>query len=662
MHSRLKPDRRDELPDRSAGYDLLAAATVALLPHVARFPWWLTPGLAALFVWRFLMLRRGWPAPGRWLRVTLTALFALVVYRHYGTIFGRDAGSALLAAMLALKFLELRRLRDYMLSVFLIYFLIVVGFLYSQEPWLVLYLLAVFIATTMTLVRLALPGIGHRRAMRLASVLFAQALPLMLVMHLLFPRIQGALWGLPQDAYAGMTGMSEEMHPGSINELSLSDEVAFRAYFNAGSPAPADLYWRTLVLTHTDGRTWTRGPRGRTPPTLQPDGPALAYTLVVQPSNKPWLPALELPARPPAGVALRSGFVLEDAQPIRERKSFDLIAYPRYRALRLDETERRAALELSPQTSSRVRALADTLRAGHDDAATVRAILQYFHAEKFSYTLTPPLLGADPVDEFLFDSRRGFCEHYATAFVVLARAAGIPARVVAGYQGGEFNPAGRYYIVRQSDAHAWAEVWLADRGWTRADPTAAVSPERIEYGAEVLRRLLGRGVQLDNLPPGALDLRWFERIQRDTRLALDAVRSSWQRWVLGYNTDRQREFLAALGLGEFGAARLVGMLAGIVALILAGYLVYNRPRSPRLDPAQRAYLDFCRKLARAGLVRRPHEGPKDFAARCARQLPGSSADIAAISDLYGRLRYGREDGPEVLRDFIRQSRRFRISA
>jgi transglutaminase-like putative cysteine protease len=498
--------------------------------------------------------------------------------------------------------------------------------------------------------------------MRLAFLLFAQAVPLMLVMHLLFPRIQGALWGLPQDAYAGMTGMSEEMHPGSINELSLSDEVAFRAYFNAGPPAPADLYWRVLVLTRTDGRNWTRDIDARASPAPQPDGPALAYTLVVEPSNKPWLPALELPARPPAGVTTRSGFALETAQPIRERQTYDLRAYPHYRALKSDPNERRDALALPLQTSARVRDLAAGLRAGHDDAATARAILQYFYAQNFSYTLTPPLLGADPVDEFLFETRRGFCEHYATAFVVLARAAGIPARVVAGYQGGEFNPAGRYYIVRQSDAHAWVELWLAGRGWTRADPTAAVSPERIEYGAEVLRRLLGRGVQLGNLPPGALDLRWFERVGRDARLALDTVRSGWQRWVLGYNTERQREFLAALGLGEFGAARLIGVLAGIVALILAGYLVYNRPRSPRLDPAQRAYRDFCRKLARAGLVRRPHEGPRDFATRCARRLPGSSANIGAISELYGRLRYGDENRPEELRDFIQQVRHFHVSA
>lgn len=661
MSSHPRPDRRDELPARSTGYDLLVAAAVALLPHLARFPWWLTPALAALFTWRILMLRRGWPAPGRWLRVALTALFALLVYRHYGTIFGRDAGSALLAVMLALKFLELRRLRDYMLSVFLVYFLIVVGFLYSQEPWLVLYLLAVFITTTMTLVRLALPGLGHRHAMRLTFLLFVQALPLMLVMHLLFPRIQGALWGLPQDAYAGMTGMSEKMRPGSINELSLSEEVAFRAYFNTEPPPPATLYWRTMVLTDTDGQTWTRATNARASPEFQPDGPALAYTLVVEPSNKPWLPALELPARAPARVAMRSGFTLEAAQPIRERKTFDLVAYPRYRALRIDAPERRAALALPPQTSGRVRALADALRAGRDDVATVRSILQYFHAQNFSYTLTPPLLGADPVDEFLFETRRGFCEHYAAAFVVLARAAGIPARVVAGYQGGEFNPAGRYYIVRQSDAHAWAEIWLAGRGWTRVDPTAAVSPERIEYGAEVLRRLLGRGVPLGNLPPGALDLRWFERIHRDTRLALDTVRSGWQRWVLGYNPERQHEFLAALGLGEFGAARLVGILAGVVALILAGYLIYNRPRPPRLDPTQRAYRIFCRKLERIELIRLVHEGPRDFAARCAHRRPDLSRDISLITDLYARLRYGEDVRPEVLRDFVRQVRRFRVS-
>ncbi len=642
-----------EQPERAAGYGLLASAVVALAPLVAGWPWWLTAALALLFGWRFLMLRRGWPAPGGLLRVVLMVLLVALVWRQYGTIFGRDAGSGLLALLIALKFLELRRLRDYMIVVFLIYFLIVVGFLYSQAPWLVLYLLAVLVATTATLVRLAVPGLHGRRATRLALVLLAQALPLMLAMHLLFPRLPGSLWGMPQDAYAGLTGLSEEMQPGSINELSMSDEIAFRAEFPAARPQAAELYWRALVLTRTDGRRWSRVLEPVVQLQRTDDGSALPYTLALEPSNKPWLPALELPARVPAGAQLRASFVLEAPQPVRTRLLLSMSAATRDRLPDPSPGERVAALAL-PTISARVATLAADLRAGRSDADTARAALDYFRNQDFYYTLTPPLLGDDPVDEFLFESRRGFCEHYAAAFVTLMRAAAIPARVVTGYQGGEYNPAGRYYIVRQSDAHAWAEVWLAGQGWTRADPTAAIAPERIEFGAEALRRLLARGARTGQLPAEgvrqALALGWAEGVWRDARLAFDAVQNGWQRWVLGYDLRRQRELLAALGLGGLNAARLLGVLALIVALLFGAYLIVTRPRAPSLDPVSRTYRKFCRRLARLGLVRAPHEGALDYAERSAAARPDLAAELRTISNEYLQLRYrGRGDTQAFVR-------------
>ena len=648
-----------EQPERAAGYGLLASAVVALAPLVAGWPWWLTAALGLLFGWRFLMLRRGWPAPGGLLRVVLMVLLVALVWRQYGTIFGRDAGSGLLALMLALKFLELRRLRDYMIAVFLIYFLILVGFLYSQAPWLVLYLLAVFVATTATLVRLAVPGLRGRRATRLALVLLVQALPLMLAMHLLFPRLPGPLWGLPQDAYTGLTGLSEEMQPGSINELSQSDEIAFRAEFPGARPRPAELYWRALVLTRTDGRRWTRAPEPVVQLRRAADSTALLYTLTLEPSNKPWLPALELPARVPAGARLRTSFVLEAPQPVRTRMLIEMSADTRHRLPDPDPGERAATLAL-PAVSARVAALARELRAGRGDTETALAALGHFREQDFYYTLTPPLLGDDPVDEFLFESRRGFCEHYAAAFVTLMRAAGIPARIVTGYQGGEYNPNGRYFIVRQSDAHAWAEVWLAGRGWTRADPTAAIAPERIEYGAEALRRLLAGGTRPGQLPAEgvrqALALGWLEGVQRQARLAFDAVQNGWQRWVLGYDLRRQRELLAAIGLGGLNAARLLGVLALIVALLFGAYLMVTRQRAPRLDPVQRAYRRFCRRLAGVGLARAPHEGARDYAERSAAARPDLAAELRAISAEYLQLRY-REHGDAQA--FVRRVAGFR---
>jgi len=655
-----RPDHATGQPDRAAGYGLLASAALTLLPHLLRWPVWLPPLLALLFAWRFFMLRRGWPVPGMVLRFALTVLVTVLVFWHFGTILGRDAGSALLAALLALKLLELRRLRDYMVSVFLMYFLILVGFLYSQDPWLVLYLVAVTSATTATLVRLALPGISGRQATQLALRLLAQALPLMLVLYLLFPRLQGALWGMPQDAYAGLTGLSEEMRPGDVRELTLSDDVAFRAYFPDKTPLAADLYWRAIVLGHFDGRTWSRGHEFKTTLPIVGNRSLYLYSMTIEPSNRPWLPALEWPTHQPPRTRLRTGAVLEWRQPVRERLVVDMSAIPGNTQVTSSLAERQAAL-LLPPTSTRVQELAAQLSNGRSDRGTLQAALTYFHEQEFHYTLAPPSLGDDPVDEFLFETRRGFCEHYASAFVVLLRAAGIPARVVTGYQGGEFNPAGRYFIVRQLDAHAWAEAWIPGEGWVRADPTAAVAPERIEFGADALRRLLSRGATLGRLAPGSLDLDWLDRVRRDTRLTIDLFQSTWSRWVLGYNADRQREFLAAMGLEGFSAARLMGLLALVVALLFASYLLATRPRRPRLDPVQRAYLRFCRKLARAGLVRAPHEGPLSFAARCARQRPDLSEDVQAITERYISLRYGNRDNVSPAKDFTLQVARFRTS-
>ena len=648
----MKKTRPTEpLPARASGYWLLGAAVIVLLPHLERFPLWLTAVLAALFSWYFLLLRRAWPVPNRWLRLALTLLLAFLIFRQYGTLFGRDAGSALLAVMLALKFLELRRLRDYLLSVFLIYFLIVIGFLYSQALWLVLYLVGVFVVSTATLIRLAVPGSDTRYTLRLAGLLMLQALPLMLAMHILFPRIQGSLWGLPQDAYAGLTGLSDTMQPGSINQLSLSEAVAFRAQFTGNAPARAQLYWRALILWTSDGIHWTRAAEPRRSTAYQPIGPPLTYTVTLEASNKPWLPALDLPSRAPPDGRWRAGFVFEAAQPVRERLRYALVSHPRYRTGALTADERRAGLQLPERLSARLQQLAAAWRAeARDDAAVVAAALRHFRSEAFYYTLQPPLLGDDPMDEFLFEVRRGFCEHYAAAFVMLMRSAGVPARIVTGYQGGEFNPTGNYYIVRQSDAHAWAEVWLADAGWTRVDPTAAIAPERIEYGADGLRRLLARGALLGGLRAdtvrGLLSLTWLEQARQQTRLSWDAVNTTWQRWVLDYGRDRQQELLARLGLRGATPYIMVGLLAAIVIILLIAYALSGRRRAPGHDPVRRAYLDFCRKLARVGVVRAASEGAAAFAERSATLLPQSAPLIHDISNLYIRLRYGElsEDG------------------
>jgi len=635
-------------PDREAFYWLYLTAVCAVLPAVAQLPLWLVAAFSLSLGWRFASDHRGWRRPGRALRTLLLIAIVIAVYRQYGSVLGREPGVALLVGLLGLKFLEIRTLRDYLLSVFLFYLVLLGAYLQEQALWLGAWTLLTVSISLVAMIHVVQPrGLATRAKLRHAGVLVAKALPLMLVAYLLFPRIQGTLWGLPVDAHAGLTGLSEIMRPGSINSLSESTAPAFRVTFEGAMPSPRDLYWRSLVLTDTDGRNWSRPRRASADAdeSFEGLGEPVRYTVTLEPSDKPWMPALDLPAEIPAEGRARNGYTLEFRASMRERQTYTLSSYPRYRTPPLEPEERAANLQLPEETSPRARALAERWRhESTEPLAVARAALAHFRQENFVYTLKPPLLGADPVDEFLFDTRRGFCEHYTAAFVTLLRAAGVPARIVNGYQGGEVNAAGNYLIVRQSDAHAWAEIWVPGDGWVRVDPTNAVAPERIEIGSDALRRLAERGVVPGSLAPAAvlkaIELSGLDRVFLHTRLYWDLANLSWYRWVVGYSKQRQERFLTGLGFGEISWEKLLTALGvGGLAILLA-YLVWQwRPR-PERDPVQVQYLRFCRKLARTGLVRAAHEGPLDFARRATLVRADLAPAIGDITRLYLKLRYG----------------------
>ncbi len=634
-------------PDRQAFYWLYLTAACAVAPVAFELPLWLLLVFLLGLGWRYACDHRGWRHPGRTVRAALLVLVVAAVYLHYGTVLGRNAGVALLVSLLGLKFLEIRTLRDYLLSVFLFYLVLLGAYLHEQAVWLGAWTLLTVVVSLVAMIHVIQPqGLNVRAKFRQAGVLVIKALPLMLIAYLLFPRIQGTLWGLPADAHSGISGLSEVMRPGSINSLSESTVPAFRVAFEGPMPALRDLYWRGLVLTETDGRSWFR-PASNDADTepFEPVGDPVRYTVTLEPSNKPWMPALDLPAEVPDNAHERAGYTLEFHAPVRERQTYVLSSYPRFRTPALGPDERAVNLRLPEETSSRVRALADRLRREQPTATAIaQSALAYFRRENFFYTLKPPLLGDDPVDEFLFVTRRGFCEHYASAFVTLMRAAGVPARIVNGYQGGEVNAAGNYLIVRQSDAHAWAEVWVPGSGWTRVDPTNAVAPERVEIGSDALRRLAARGVAPGSLAPAAvlkaIELGGLDRALLYTRLYWDLANLSWYRWVVGYGKQRQERFLGGLGLGGISWDKLLLVLGSGVLLILLGYLVWQwRPRPVR-EPVLGPYLRFCRKLARAGVVRAPHEGPLDFARRASDARADLAPAIGNITRLYLKLRYG----------------------
>jgi len=632
-------------------FGLIACILLVSAPHAEHLPLWVSTVCVALLAWRAYLTWGGYPLPARWLLLGITVACVLAIAINFRTLFGREVGVTLLILLATLKLLELKAVRDATVLIYLSCFIIITNFFYSQSIPTALFMLFTLLVIMATWVHMQTGDLALRPRLRIATVLLLQAIPLSLIIFVLFPRVQGPLWGMPQDAYAS-SGLSDTMAPGSMSKLSLSDAVAFRVVFNDTVPLREQMYWRGPVLWDYDGMTWTRGSNATLrPPTLSDTSLPVDYTVTLEPHNKRWLFALEMPARLSIPAELAPDFQLLSRAPVNARTRYNASSLLSYRA-NPDEPPQQLqrALTLPQGYNPQSRRLAAEWRA--QDAtpeAVVRTALAYFNQQGFEYTLEPPPLGLNGVDEFLFGTKKGFCEHYAGSFVVLMRAAGIPARVVTGYQGGEFNELGGYYIIRQADAHAWAEVWLRERGWVRVDPTAAISPERIQSG---LSSALPDNAALPFMarnPP-----EWL----RGLRLNWDALSNQWNQWVLGYNTERQFAFLTRMGMEDITWQKMaLNMLAGIALLVGVFTLVMLRRLAVRrTDAVQAAWLKVCRKLEKAGLPRAPHEGPMDYAARVAAAHPDLTEDIHDIAARYASLRYGGEaqqDGLPAFRDAVR---------
>lgn len=629
---------------RRQAWWLLATALAAFLPLTPQLPLWLSLTAGAAFVWRAALSWRQWRLPPRWLLVLLVIAGTVGVFMQYRTILGRTPGIALLVVFLGLKLLELRTARDAVATALLCYFLVLGQFLFTQTiPTALLACLTVLI-TTAALLAASDDRPQPLQQVRRAGLMLAQALPFMLLLFVLFPRVQGPLWGIPQDRFSAVSGLSDTMAPGSIAQLSQSDAIAFRVQFKGEVPSQSQLYWRGPVMPSFDGRSWRVAQNQGVYPEVPYAGigAPVDYEVTLEPHGKFWLFALELPATLPPESALTSDYQPIARQAVRNRMRYTQSAWPEAIAgLNEAPSILRSALALPKDGNPRMRAISASWRAQHGDdgAAILAAAENLFNRQLLIYTLNPPLLGADMVDEFLFDTKRGFCEHFAAAFVFALRAAGVPARVVAGYQGGEVNPVDGYLVVRQYDAHAWAEVWIAGRGWVRIDPTAISAPSRVNSS---LAAAVPAGEAIPFLARS--DLAWLKEL----RHRLDAVTNGWNQWVLGYNPQRQRDLLASLGLNEpdwRSMTAVLSVLCGIVMLGLTGWILRNRLR---VDPAFAAWRKFTARLARHGVAWQPWEGPRAFAVRAARQLPSRAEGIREIAELYARLRYGLAPQPSDL--------------
>ncbi|GAB4174667.1 MAG: DUF3488 and transglutaminase-like domain-containing protein [Wenzhouxiangellaceae bacterium] len=637
------------VPGRSSVLLLVAAYVVALLPFLPELPITLTMLIAAALIWRIMVIRtRSRPVAG-WLRLLLTFGALGVVLLEYGLLWGRWAATALLCVMTAAKLTESFRLRDARIVAALCLFLVSVRFLFSQELPLLLYMLVTCGLALAAMQQLqvdedrALAGAadtGDRSvapSLKSAAVLILLACPFALLMFVLFPRLSTPMWGIPETALDGRTGISEQMSPGSIVSLYIDDSPAFRVEFDGPPPPPEQRYWRGPVLWRLDGQTWKRAwVSNRPAPRVPSAGPsALDYTVVQEPTEQHWLSALDYPARWPADAMLSADYELVRKDPVTAVIRYRLTSQPDFiDSPRLMAVYRQLGLELPPGSNPRTRALASQLRAQYpDDRALIDAVLDWFRTEAFYYSLQAPPLGRDMADEFLFDLRTGYCEYYASAFAILMRAAGIPTRIVTGYQGGYWHENGQYLLIRQSDAHAWNEVWLQGSGWVRVDPTAAVAPGRILNGSRDALPGSGRGVMSD----------WLWRM----RNRLDLLQHLWNRWVLGFDAERQQQMFRRIGIDELPAWLHALLLAGAAlgALLPVLYLAL-RARVGVEPPAVRAWHRLLERLRRRGIELPPGVTPLELSRHVHEKL-GDESGFRDLCEAYNVYRYGHEDWTEA---------------
>lgn len=485
-----------------------------------------------------------------------------------------------------------------------------------------------------------------------------QALPLALILFVAFPRIQGGIWGIQQRP-RGLVGLSSTLSPGSLAGLGRNEAVAFRASFEGDIPSASRRYWRAMVYESFDGRRW-RLVRG-TPPAVNriTGASSLRYEVIMEPHSERWLFALDYPTEVDAPWQMLSDFTLRARQRI--------VSKTRYSATSVlvsmtgeGDTSTWITRFLPPGRSPRARDLATVLRGENgSDQAVVDAALAYIHDEPFYYSLNPPLLGSDPVDDFLFRTREGYCEHYASAFAVLMRAAGIPARIVGGYLGGEVNPYGNYLIVRQSHAHAWVEVWMEKKGWIRVDPTAAVARERVETGT----RGAGQGDDQGSRDETA-GQSFFGDLADNLVLGWDSLNYLWYSRVISYSAQSQKQLFERLGLpvGSLGDwLKIIGAALVLIAgLTLLYFMNVSIRRRRTREPVTVAYERFLRRLEKVGVRRLPFEGPETFAERACGQRPDLKLDITLITRAYVLLRYGGHGNDVTLINDLRErARHFR---
>jgi len=649
--------------DRRSILWVVATLVISMLPQLTSMPFHLVPITLLPIVWRLLAEFRNWKPMPMVLRILATAVAVGALVTTYGGLMGRRAAVSMLVLMLSLKLLETFRVRDARVVASLSLFLCGTQFLFSQGVPMIVYIISCLLSSLIAFMYLqrceAYDVLGEApdtdrnlfTEIGFGSALLALAFPIGLALFLLFPRWGSPLWGLPEDALDARSGLSDSMTPGSIQGLFMDDSPAFRAKFEGGMPRNSDLYWRGPVFWEFDGSTWQVSYLSRNLlAENKPDQNKAPFRYVVQmePTEQKWLFALDYPALVPRRTKMTIDYQLITSRPVTQLREYVMASDPGFQDTpKLKQTLLRAALELPQGFNPRTAELISAWRKeAKSDSEIVQRALQHFNQQEFRYTLNPPLLSKHTVDEFMFDTQEGFCEHYASAFTVMMRMAGIPARVVTGYQGGFYNNIGSYVLVRQSDAHAWSEVWIRGSGWTRIDPTAAVAPERVERGA----------MESIDQRRYMFDFQWL----RNARNTFDLFQRGWNNWVVTFGSERQSRLLSIFGWDIAGPTKLVITLIAVILVVgaiifLLAPLLLKFRSSKKPDPLQRSWKKFLQKLKKTGFEPRPSMAAMELAAIANGQLKYNGDAIVRIAELYTLCRYSLNAGSQAeLTELIRQ--------
>lgn len=640
---------------------LLISIGLITFPHAFHVPLPIISFFFVLLIWRFIGIWRPQYLPNKYfVFLLLLSGVGLLIVMHQG-VFGRDAGTAVFVTALGLKLLEIKTPRDLYLIVYLAFIVAASQFLYLQNLLMAGYTLLVCVSLLGTLICINSQSLSNTQSLKSAAKILLQALPLTAILFVLFPRIEAPRWSFLQDTTKAKSGLSETLEPGSISQLGLSGELVFRAKFTGDIPPSEHRYWRGPVLSHTDGKKWT--------PTrnkyfkdylgeIDFQGDRYQYKILLEPQSKNWIYALEMPKGFSAPLYENGNHQLLTTAFFNKRAEYTITSYAKYNTGFITKTEVKDNLQLPNRPEPRINELVNQLDGFSASPETfINNLYAYFQKNRFLYTLMPPLMGDKPIETFLFDKRVGFCGHYATAFVYLMRVAGVPARVVTGYQGGEYNKTGDFIEVRQANAHAWAEVWISNKGWVRYDPTIAIAPDRIEYDVNIAQQIANNAV---SFAPIQLDsqTRSYLRIARNLWSSMDY---SWQRWIINYDRKHQLNFLSGFGIDSLKKMiySLLVMI-GAVTLVLAFYVF--RQQKPSLDKAQIYYAKACEKLVKIDLVRDANEGAIDFAERVAEQAPALKASFNKITQLYVSVRYGKGADKSELEQLKVSAEAFKLNA